>query len=101
MNLSIDAQSWFNLILVWLGFGTLVGLIARAFLPGGAPKTLLGVLAVGMAGSCIGPFFYIVAFRPERFQPISPLGFGISTLTALFFLLLFRVGAAFMKKSDE
>ncbi len=100
MDLSITAQSWLNLILIWLGFGTLVGLIARAFLPGGAPKTLLGVLAVGMAGSCVGPILYTMAFRPEHFQPISPLGLGLSISTALIFLLAFRAGGALLKKND-
>lgn len=91
MELSEAAQVWVNLFLLWLGFGTLVGLIAQAFLPGGGPKNLYGVLVVGVMGSCAGPLVFSLAFQPERFNPISPMGLFVSVLTALIFLLAFRL----------
>lgn len=101
MDLSSAAQTWLNLLLIWLGFGTLVGLSARALLPGGGPRGLLGVLAVGVAGSCVGPIVYTLVFRPENFHPISPVGLGVSVVTALIFLLLYRLGSAAAKKSKR
>ena len=42
LELSELAQQWVNLVLIWVGFGALVGLLARALLPGQEPKGTMG-----------------------------------------------------------
>jgi uncharacterized membrane protein YeaQ/YmgE (transglycosylase-associated protein family) len=41
-------------LLMWVGFGTLVGLSAKAIMPGRDPGGAVGTLLMGIAGSLIG-----------------------------------------------
>ena len=101
MELSASAQTWVNLLFLWIGFGVSVGLIAQAVLPCGEPKGFLGILVIGIAGSCLGPLLISVLFRPERFNPIGPLGFLVSVLTALAIFLLYRSVTTFLKSGKK
>lgn len=90
MDLSSAAQFWVNLVLLWLGFGILVGLVAQAILPEGEPKNAFGVLVIGITGSCLGPLLISLAWNPEEFNPIGPLGFAVSVLISLAIFLVYR-----------
>lgn len=90
MDLSSSAQFWVNLILLWLGFGILVGLVAQAILPEGEPKSAFGVLVIGITGSCLGPLLISLVWNPEKFNPIGPLGFAASVPVSLAFFLIYR-----------
>ena len=46
LSFSETAQHWVNLVLIWIGFGTLAGLLAKAVLPGRDPSGTVGTLAV-------------------------------------------------------
>ena len=98
MNLSLEAQNWVNVVLLWVGFGTLVGLTVRAFLPGEEPKGTLGTVALGVSGSCIGLLLLPMVLRLDHFNPIGPVGFFVSVLTASGILLVFRSVLSFGKK---
>lgn len=43
-------------ILTWLAFGFVVGLLARALMPGSQPAGFLGTVALGILGSFLGGF---------------------------------------------
>ena len=89
MEFCVSAQYWVNLVLLWIGFGTFTGLVAKVFLPAGEPKNFFGVLLTGMLGSFIGPLAVSMLQKSDSFQPVSPLGFLASILvTAALFLLL-------------
>lgn len=90
MDLSFNAQFWVNLVLLWLGFGILVGLVAQAILPEGEPKNAFGVLLIGIVGSCFGPLLVSLAWNPEEFNPIGPTGFVTSVLVSLTLFLVYR-----------
>lgn len=74
-------------LLVWVGFGTLVGLLAKAIMPGRDPGGAVATLAMGIAGTVIGCGIVSYFWRGHWISPISPLGFGVATGGA--FLLLF------------
>jgi uncharacterized membrane protein YeaQ/YmgE (transglycosylase-associated protein family) len=100
MELSAVAQSWVHLILVWIGFGTVVGFLAQLFLPGQEPKGFFGHLVIGIAGSCVGPVSFSLLMKPEHFDPFSPVGFGLSVATAVILLLFYRLLMLLMQKKE-
>ena len=101
MDYPTTVQTGINLIFLWLGFGIVVGMVAKVFLPEGEPKGTFGILVIGVSGSCIGPLFLSVLFRPEGFNPISPLGFAVSVLAALALLLIYRFFYALWKRGEK
>ncbi len=82
-ELSQVAQHWVNVVLLWVGFGTLAGLLAQVLVPGREPAGAVGTVVIGILGSTIGPLLLSHLVGKSRFNPISPLGF------------LFAIGAAF------
>lgn len=89
VDLSTAAQQWANDILVWVGFGTLVGLLAKAVMPGRDPGGAVATLAMGIAGCVIGCGTLAFFYQGARISPISPIGFIVATGGA-FVLLLFN-----------
>ncbi|MDR2345196.1 MAG: GlsB/YeaQ/YmgE family stress response membrane protein [Planctomycetaceae bacterium] len=90
-------QLWFNTILIWIGFGTVAGLMAQALLPKGKPNGLYGILVIGICGSCIGIFIidttskYIKIDEFSNINPISPLGLFAAIIVSLMILLIYRL----------
>lgn len=74
-------------MLVWVGFGTLVGLAAKAVMPGRDPGGALATLLMGIAGSIVGCGAMAFFYADQRVTPISPVGFALATAGA--FVLLF------------
>ena len=78
-------------LLVWVGFGTLVGLAAKAIMPGRDPGGTVATLMMGIAGCVIG-CGVLMYFRPEaEITPISALGFLAATGGAFLLLFFYRV----------
>ena len=69
-DLAPPAQQWINLILIWAGFGLLVGLLAKALVPGREPAGPVGTLLVGMIGSVVGPLALTLLWHRDQFNPI-------------------------------
>ena len=101
MDLSPAAQNWVNVTFLWIGFGAVVGLIARSLLPGEEPKGALGTVSLGVGGSCVGLFLFSVIWRTEHFNPIGPLGFFVSILAAMGILLTFRFSLTVWRKRTK
>lgn len=91
LNLSPTAQVWVNIILLWIGFSAVVGLVVRCLFPGKEPQGLLGMLLIGILGSSVGPFLVTILWPNERFNPISPIGFSASVICAFVLLIVFRL----------
>jgi uncharacterized membrane protein YeaQ/YmgE (transglycosylase-associated protein family) len=91
VELSGAAQSWVDLVLLWIGFGTVVGLVANLFLPAGQPNSFFGNLTIGTAGSCAGPSVFVLIVKPEHFHPISPVGFVLAVVSAVLLTLVCRI----------
>jgi uncharacterized membrane protein YeaQ/YmgE (transglycosylase-associated protein family) len=90
MELSAVPLSWVYLILVWVGFGAVVGFVANAFLPTGSPSGFFGNLVIGIAGSCAGPVTFVFILKPQHFHPMSPIGFAVAVLASILLLVLYR-----------
>ena len=54
LEFSAQFEQWANEILIWVGFGTVTGLVAKAIMPGRDPGGPLATLAMGICGSIIG-----------------------------------------------
>ena len=90
MELSGTAQAWVHLVLVWVGFGTVVGFVANMFLPTGNSSGFLSSLVIGIAGSCAGPVALTFLLDLKHFDPISPIGFAVAVIASVILLLLYR-----------
>ena len=69
------AQNWANVVLIWIGFGSLAGLAARIILPVREPSSPLPTLALGIAGSALGLAILSWTNGNRSLNPISSLGF--------------------------
>lgn len=78
-------------LLMWVGFGTLVGLSAKAIMPGRDPGGAIGTVLMGIAGSLIGCGVLLLFDTGFRITPISPVGFAAGTGGAFLLLVFFRV----------
>ena len=91
-DLMVQVQQWANDILVWIGFGTIVGLLAKAIMPGRDPGGAVTTLAMGIGGTIIG-CGVLTYFSPTgtRVTPISLAGFAVATAGAFIILAFYRL----------
>ena len=78
-------------VLVWVGFGTLTGLAAKALMPGRDPGGAVGTMMMGIAGSVIGCGSLLFFDSNAKVTPISPVGFIAATGGAFIILFFYRV----------
>ena len=88
--MSVVEQSIHEL-LVWVGFGTLVGLAAKAIMPGRDPGGTVATLLMGIGGSVIGCGLITFFWDGQRVTPISPVGFAAATGGAFLLLFFYRL----------
>ena len=84
-------QQWANDVLTWIGFGTVVGLLAKAIMPGRDPGGSIATLLMGIGGSIIGCGTLMYFYNGERVTPISPVGFLVATAGAFILLFFYRL----------
>jgi uncharacterized membrane protein YeaQ/YmgE (transglycosylase-associated protein family) len=90
-----EAQAWFELLLLWVGFGTCVGLLAKALMPGRDPGGAIATLLMGIAGVVIGCGVYTLVYD-ERVSPVTSVGLVCGTMGALVILLFYRILGGFL-----
>lgn len=88
-------QHWANDILVWVGFGTIVGLLAKAIMPGRDPGGAVATLAMGVGGTVIGCGVLMYVTGGTRVTPISPAGFCVATAGAFIILAFYKLLAGY------
>ena len=81
---------WAHIALLWIGFGTLVGLLAKLILPGKDPGGTLATLVIGVVGSVIGAAL-LFFFSGVRVTPISAAGFAVALAATTFLLVVYRL----------
>ncbi len=100
-QLPVEVQQWTNLFLVWVGFGTLVGLMAKAVMPGRDPGGAIATLAMGVGGTVIG-CAVLTYFSGHHITPVSPLGFAVATAGAFILLAFYRLlGGRYFHEGDR
>ena len=70
--------------------GFIVGLIARALVPGADHMGFLMTSVLGILGSIAGGFIARLFSRPKEGAPFHPAGFALSIVGAIVLLLIFR-----------
>lgn len=78
-------------LLQWVGFGTLVGLLAKAIFPGKDPGGTLATVIIGILGSVIGAGTLVFFSDSLRVTPISPLGFLVAICGTSIILFSYRL----------
>lgn len=91
LQLSPEMHQLVNDILVWIGFGTVVGLVARGLMPGRDPAGAITTLVLGVAGSVLGCGCVGFFTDTERLTPTSPLGMIVAVLGAFALLGFYRL----------
>jgi uncharacterized membrane protein YeaQ/YmgE (transglycosylase-associated protein family) len=84
-------SQWMQYALTWIGFGTLVGLLAKALLPGKDPGGALPTVLIGILGSLIGAALLSYLSNGVRVSPISFLGFLVALAGTTLLLLSYRL----------
>ena len=88
-------------VLEWIGFGTVVGLMAKAIMPGKDPGGAIATLAMGIFGTIMGCGIVAYFFRGEILTPISVPGFFIGTAGAFIILFFYRLlGGYWFEEGD-
>ena len=101
VDLPPNLEAWVTDILVWIGYGTVVGLLAKAIMPGRDPGGAVATLAMGIAGVIIGCGVWSLIGKVERVTPISSHGFVAGTLGAFVILLFYRILGGYWYEEPE
>lgn len=91
IELPQSLQSIADLMLTWVGFGTLVGLLAKGIMPGRDPGGTVATVAMGIGGSVIGCGVLMFFSDGRRVTPISTEGFLVATGGAFILLFFYRM----------
>ena len=100
-GLAPGAEAVVNDVLVWIGYGTVVGLLAKALMPGRDPGGALATLAMGITGVIIGCGVWSLINNGDRVTPISVQGFFAGTLGAFVILLFYRILGGYWYEEPE
>ena len=83
-------KHWCELMLVWIGFGTVTGLAAKALMPGRDPGGSIATLVMGIGGTLIGCGLLAFFKKDMEVTPISMGGFALGTTGAFVLLFFYR-----------
>jgi len=94
------AQQWANEAFVWVGFGTVAGLLAKAIMPGRDPGGPVATLGIGIGGAVVGCGILSFFMPDYRVSPLTPMGFVVATGGAFVLLFFFRLLAGYIIRED-
>ncbi len=101
-NIAEILEQSINELLMWVGFGTLVGLSAKAIMPGRDPGGAVATMLMGIGGSVIGCGMVLFFIEGARLTPISSLGFIAATGGAFLILFFYRLmSGSFFAESED
>jgi len=86
-----SVEYWATLVLVWIGYGTLTGLLAKGLMPGRDPGGAVATLCMGIGGAVIGCGIFALFSETARVAPVSPIGFAVATCGAFILLFFYRL----------
>ena len=90
-QLAAGVEEWGNYVLMWIGFGTLVGLLAKAIMPGRDPGGAVATFFMGLGGAFIGCGLLKFFWENQKVTPLSPVGLVVSTAGAFILLFFYRL----------
>jgi uncharacterized membrane protein YeaQ/YmgE (transglycosylase-associated protein family) len=98
---SPTAQHWVNVVLIWVGFGTLSGLVARVILPLPRPAGPAATIVLGTVGSAVGLLAVTLLLGTSLENPISPFGFLAAIAGAFGTLLAYQIARGISRNRGE
>jgi uncharacterized membrane protein YeaQ/YmgE (transglycosylase-associated protein family) len=78
----------FIMVLGWILFGLLIGIVAKLLMPGRDPGGFIVTILLGIAGAVVGGF---IGRAAGLYAPGEPAGFVMATLGAILLLFLYRM----------
>ena len=85
------AQNLVNDVLVWIGFGTVVGLLAKGIMPGRDPGGAIATVLMGIGGTIMGCGVVSYFNNGQRVVPISPMGMLVGLVGTLIILFFYKL----------
>lgn len=85
------AQLWANTVLMWIGFGTVVGLLAKALMPGRDQGGTVATVLMGIGGSVVGLGMLGLFGHGHRASPTGLVGFLVATAGSVLLLFFHRL----------
>ncbi|MBX3425833.1 MAG: GlsB/YeaQ/YmgE family stress response membrane protein [Pirellulales bacterium] len=89
--LNDSAQQVVNDVLTWIGFGTLIGLLAKGIMPGRDPGGAIATVLMGIGGTVMGCGVMSFFNNGQRIVPVSPLGMIVGTVGTLIILFFYKL----------
>ena len=89
--LNDTARQLVNDVLVWIGFGTVVGLLAKGLMPGRDPGGAMATVLLGIGGTVLGCGCASYFHAGVRVLPVSPLGMVVGTMGTLLILFFYKL----------
>jgi uncharacterized membrane protein YeaQ/YmgE (transglycosylase-associated protein family) len=89
--LTDTAQHLVNDVLVWIGFGTVIGLLAKGIMPGRDPGGAIATVLMGIGGTVLGCGVVSYFNDGVRVVPVSPLGMLVGTGGTLLILFFYKL----------
>ena len=80
-----------NILLTWIGFGTLIGLAASAVVPGRDPGGTVANMLMAIAGTLVGSAVLLYFYPNTTVMPMSLEGFTVGAGGAFVLLTFYRV----------
>jgi uncharacterized membrane protein YeaQ/YmgE (transglycosylase-associated protein family) len=75
--------------IIWsIIIGFIIGLIARAIMPGAQHLGFIATTLVGVVGSIVGGFIGRLISKPQEGQPVHPAGLIMSIIGAMIVLFV-------------
>jgi len=88
-------------ILLWIGFGTVIGLAAKAIMPGRDPGGSIVTVILGILGSLFGCGFLQFWQKGADIKPLSMQGFLVGIAGAFLLLTTYRLLGGYYFEEGE
>lgn len=88
-------EQWGHIVLEWIGFGTVAGLIAKAVMPGRDPGGPVATVLMGIGGCLFGLGIVSYFTNGQRITPISMLGLLVASAGSFIILGFYKLLAGF------
>jgi len=89
--LNDSAQQLVSDVLIWIGFGTVVGLLAKGIMPGRDPGGAIATILMGIGGTVIGCGVLSFFREGQRIVPVSPMGMLVGVLGSIVILFFYKL----------
>ncbi len=89
--LNDSAQQLISDVLIWIGFGTVVGLLAKGIMPGRDPGGSIATILMGIGGTIMGCGVLSLFREGQRIVPVSPLGMLVGVIGSIVILFFYKL----------